>query len=246
MDGAVVPRLRIVHGLLRHQLFAHQLARAIQRHLGVFQVGFGGVQIGQRLRDLLRPRAVHGLGQLGLQAGELPLGLLQLRLVLVVLQAHQHLPFPHPVALFHADPVDLADHLGGHFDLVRRHNVARGVEHHSFGRGGRADGLHPLDFDQGSRIQPRRKEAPRAQPEEQQDARDDNPDGPWRRPIRAPLAAVDLQILQFRVHKIHNLQTSRKAVRISFLEAMRAGNSPPRLPSTTAKAMPTSMISGVR
>ncbi len=151
----VVARLRIVHGLLRHQLLPYQPARAIQRHFGVIQVRFGGIQIGQRLRDFLRPRAVHGLIQTGLQTGKLSFGLLQLRLVLVILQAHQHLPFPHPVALFHADPVDLADHFRRYFNLVRRHNIACRVEHYSIRRGRRADRLHPLNIDHGSRVQPR-------------------------------------------------------------------------------------------
>ena len=60
-----------------------------------------------------------------------PCGLLELRLVLVVFQAHEHLAFADAIAFIDADPLHLADHLGGHLDLVRGHDVAGGVEDHA-------------------------------------------------------------------------------------------------------------------
>ena len=80
---------------------------------------------------------MHGLVQLGLQVGQLPLACCKLRLVFVVFQAHQHLAFVHAVALIDADPLHLADHLGGQFDLVRGHDIAGGVEHHALRARGR-------------------------------------------------------------------------------------------------------------
>ena len=63
--------------------------------------------------------------------------------------------------------------------------------------------------------------------------------GPCGRLAGAALAAIDLQILQFRVHESAP-RLPASAVRISFFDAMRAGKNPPTAPSTTANAMPIS------
>ncbi len=151
MDSGIVPALGVVKRLLRSETFAHGVARAVETHSRVLQIGIGGVQIGQRLGDFLRPRAMRGLIELGLQADQLSARLLHIGSILIVLQTHQDLPFLHTVALVHADPANFADHLGGQFDFVSCYDVTRGVEHHAAGRavGGNGGGALRLDYNGG-------------------------------------------------------------------------------------------------
>jgi len=155
---AVVAGLRVIRGLLRRQPFLAQFHGAVDAQLGILHIGLSRIQISLRLRHFFRPRAVQRLGQLGFQIGHLPPGLLQLRLVFVVFQTHDHLAFLHAVALVDADPLHLADDFGGYFDAMRRHDVAGRVEHHSLRRAGRADGADSLDVHHRRGIEFIRKE----------------------------------------------------------------------------------------
>ena len=201
MQRVVVPRLGIVYDLLGHHSVLEQALVAIQRDPRVVQVALRGVDIGQGLRDLFRTRPVNRLVQLGLETGQLALGLRELGLILVVFQPDEHGPLPDEIALIHANPLDLADHLGGHLDAVRGHNVAGRVEDHARGRAARADGAHALHLHHGRRIQLLRREAPAAQQKQNQHAANNPARGPFRGLLRAPLLPIDLQILQFRIHK---------------------------------------------
>ena len=146
MQRVVVARLSIVHHLLgHHAVFDEELA-AIESDAGVVQVALRSPDVGQGLCHLFRTRPVHRLVELGLQASQLALGLRQLRLIFVVFQADDDLPLLDAVALIHTNPLHPADHFGGHFDFVRRHNVAGGVEDDTLRRAARADRLDALHF----------------------------------------------------------------------------------------------------
>ena len=163
MQRVVVPGLGIVDHLLGHHTVLEQALVAIQGDAGVVQVALRRVDIGQRLSNFFRTGPVHRLVQLGLQAGQLTLGLCQLGLILIVFQPDEHGTLPDEIALLHADPLDLADHFGGYLDSVRGHNVAGRVENHARRRAARADGPHALHFHHGRRIDFLRREPPPAQ-----------------------------------------------------------------------------------
>ena len=103
---------------------------------------------------------------------------------------HDDLVLAHVIALVDADPLHLPDDLRGDLNLVRRHDVTRRVQHHTFWRYGRIHRFHPLDFDLRRQVQPRRQHAVRARYEEQQDAHD-NPSSRPLRGLRRTPATID-------------------------------------------------------
>src|SRR5207245_10849689 len=92
------------------------------------------------------------------------------------------------------------------------------------------------------RIQLRIGESCRAEKDEKRDATDNPAHSPARRLGAAFFLAIDLQRFQFRLHGAH---MPRSALRISFLEALCAGNNPPNAPKIIANATPYAMIRGV-
>src|SRR5581483_6998872 len=119
------------------------------------------------------------------------------------------------------------------------------VQDHAAGGARRlaADRVDALDFHDRRWIEFLRKHAPAGEEQDYHGSDHDQTCSPVRSPGRtAALAPVDLQAFEFGFHCD---QTSRKAVRISFREAERAGRRPPSVPSATAKIMPVNMICGV-
>src|SRR5262249_47311824 len=123
--------------------------------------------------------------------GEVTLGLLELRLVFVVFEAHDGLALLHLVALVDADPFDAADDPGGNLDFVRRYDVSGGVQDNSLGC---AAGIHAddaLSLDLRGGIDFARYQAPCPEREQEEHAGDDPPRGPFGGLSRTPLRAVD-------------------------------------------------------
>ena len=71
------------------------------------------------MQRLLQPR---------LRRLELATGLLQLGAVFVILEPHQHLSLLHLLAFAHEHLGYSAVHLRRHLNLMRRHDISRGVE----------------------------------------------------------------------------------------------------------------------
>ncbi len=87
--------------------------------------------------------------KLRLEIRQIPLGLLDLRAILIIFQANYYLALMNQIALLHADPGNSPDYLGGHFDLVMRDDVAGRVQDDALRCRRTAGGLntHHADLD---------------------------------------------------------------------------------------------------
>ena len=200
MDGAVITRLGVVELLPGHHLVANQSLHSFEGHAGVFEIAPAYFEVSRRLGNLFGAGAVESLVEPGLEHGQIALGLLQLRLVFVVFQAHDGLPLLDAVALLDPDPFHAADHFGRHFDFVRGHDISGGVEDNALRNTGGVQCHHALYLDFGGGVNSLRSQPPGAQRDENEHAADDPARGPLGRPGRVAISAVDLEVLQIRVH----------------------------------------------
>src|SRR5439155_15519004 len=101
-------------------------------------------------------------------------------------------------------------------------------------------GADTLDLDHLCGVHLLVHESSCAEQHEEKHATDDPARGPLRR-LRLPPRAIDSQVFEFGRHGY----ISRSAVRISLLDALRAGNNPPIAPRIMANSTPVSIMAGV-